>query len=91
MQTDALVIIDAFGSILMINASCSKLFGYTKGELDGKNVSVLMPQPYSGRHMSYMHRYISTGKPKSIGCLRQLVALRKVGRVASHTWQRYVV
>lgn len=30
------------GTILMLNAAAVGMFGYQKGELDGKNVSVLM-------------------------------------------------
>lgn len=34
--------------------ACNKpllcIFGYDKGELENKNVSCLMPQPFSGRH-----------------------------------------
>jgi hypothetical protein len=40
-----------------------KVFGYKKGELEGKNVSILMPNPFSQRHNSYLRNYITTGKP----------------------------
>jgi PAS domain-containing protein len=41
-KTDGLVIINAQGIILMVNAAIQGMFGYEKGELEGKNVSVLM-------------------------------------------------
>jgi PAS domain-containing protein len=41
-KSDGLVIINAQGIILMVNAAAQGLFGYDKGELEGKNVSVLM-------------------------------------------------
>lgn len=37
-----LIIINASGTILMVNAAALRMFGYGKGELEGKNVSVLM-------------------------------------------------
>jgi len=37
------------------------LCSYKKGELEGKNISCLMPQPFSGRHNSYLKNYITTG------------------------------
>lgn len=40
------------------------MFGYRKGELEGKNVSLLMPQPYSGRHNGYLRNFQTTGQPK---------------------------
>lgn len=41
-KTDGLAVINATGSILMVNPACLTMFGYTKGELEGKNVSMLM-------------------------------------------------
>ncbi len=34
---------------------------YKKGDLEGKNVSVLMPQPFSQRHNTFLKNYIITG------------------------------
>lgn len=34
---------------------------YKKGELEGNNVSILMPQPFSGRHDSYLANYVASG------------------------------
>jgi PAS domain-containing protein len=39
---DGLIIINAQGIILMVNAAAINMLGYGKGELEGKNVSVLM-------------------------------------------------
>lgn len=39
---DGLIIINAQGIILMVNAAVFNMWGYGKGELEGKNVSVLM-------------------------------------------------
>jgi hypothetical protein len=36
-------------------------FGYKKGELEGKNVSMLMPNPFSQRHNSYLRNFKTTG------------------------------
>jgi hypothetical protein len=44
-----------------------KVFGYKKGELEGKNVSILMPNPFSQRHNSYLRNYVTTGKPLLCG------------------------
>jgi hypothetical protein len=57
------------------------IFGYTRGKLDGKNVSILMPQPFSGKHDGFLHNYLSTGQAKILNSMRDVVALRKV-RVA---------
>ncbi|KAF8055488.1 tmcC [Scenedesmus sp. PABB004] len=67
--------------------ACCRLFGYEKGELDGKNVSTLMPQPFSSRHNSYLQRarraalrvagFTNTGTARILNATQQVVALRK--------------
>eukprot|EP00983_Pelagomonas_calceolata_P108828 1159499-Pelagomonas_calceolata.AAC.1 len=39
---------------------CHKLHRYKRGELEGKNVSCLMPQPFASRHNSYLQAYVDT-------------------------------
>lgn len=53
-QVDGLAVINAQGTIMMVNNATLGMFGYLKGELEGKNVSVLMPQPWSSRHDSFL-------------------------------------
>ena len=71
------VIINAAGIIMMVNQAGCRLFGYDKGELEGKNVSVLMPQPFSQRHNGFLSRYISTGEARILDSQRHVVALHK--------------
>lgn len=54
------------------------IFGYARGELDGKNVSILMPQPFSSKHDGFLHNYLSTGQAKILNSNRDVVALKKV-------------
>lgn len=53
-QVDGLAVINAQGTVMMVNNATLGMFGYLKGELEGKNVSVLMPQPWSSRHESFL-------------------------------------
>lgn len=74
---DAVIIINATGSIMLINQAVTSLFGYTKTELEGANISMLMPQPFSGRHNSYLARYVSTGEPRILDSVRDVLGLHK--------------
>eukprot|EP00775_Hariotina_reticulata_P009651 gene9651-9811_t len=76
-KTDAIIIINAGGIIMMMNGNGCKLFGYEKGELDGKNVSTLMPMPFSAKHNSWMQRYNNGGTPRILDSMRQVVALHR--------------
>jgi two-component system sensor kinase FixL len=55
------------------------LFGYKESGVAGKNVSMLMPQPYRGEHDRYMHRYLTTGEKRIIGIDRVVTGQREDG------------
>ncbi|CAG9460435.1 unnamed protein product [Pedinophyceae sp. YPF-701] len=75
--TDAVLVITDTGVILMANKVMCRTFGYQVGELEGANVSSLMPQPFSGQHNGYLRNYKLTGKSKVIGKVREVIALHK--------------
>jgi PAS domain S-box-containing protein len=63
---------------LLVPQAAANMFGYGKGELEGKNISCLMPQPFSGRHNGYLQRYTSTGEARILDSKRHVVGLHKV-------------
>jgi PAS domain S-box-containing protein len=65
--TDAVMMIDERGSILSFNPSAQRMFGYGWGEVVGRNVSTLMPEPYASEHDSYLDRYLRTGTGRIVG------------------------
>ncbi|MBY0245014.1 MAG: PAS domain-containing sensor histidine kinase [Sphingobacteriaceae bacterium] len=78
---DGIITINDRGIIEHINAAALELFGYTKKELVGKNVSFLMPQPDKNKHDGYIENYQNTGEKKIIGIGREVHGLRKDGTV----------
>src|SRR5215470_1726049 len=76
---DGAILIDARGVVLMFNPACEKLFGYTADEVIGKNVKMLMPEPYRHEHDGYIANYLDSRKPKIIGIGREVVGLRADG------------
>lgn len=76
---DAIITINDRGGMISANPATEALFGYTRSELKGRNVSMLMPSPHGERHDDYLRRYRETGQARIIGIGREVVALRKDG------------
>ncbi|MBV1928044.1 MAG: PAS domain S-box protein [Gammaproteobacteria bacterium] len=75
---DAVITINEKGIILSWNKSAEKIFGYSKKEILGHNINLLMPEPNASRHDHYISHYLHTGKSKIIGSEgREVTALRK--------------
>ncbi|WP_425599038.1 PAS domain S-box protein [Azospirillum brasilense] len=78
---DGVVVADRNGIIRTVNRSCRDLFGYDEEELIGRNVSVLMPPPFSRDHDKYIGSYLETDRAKIIGIGRDALGRRKDGAV----------
>ena len=76
---DAIISISTNDSILSINNATEQLFGYSRDELVGRNVSILMPEPSSGEHDSYIQNFLRTGEAKIIGKGREVIGKHKDG------------
>ena len=76
---DGIIVIDQHGRIEAMNSAAERLFGYSLGEVAGRNVSMLMPSPYREEHDRYVSRYLATGDAKIIGLGREVRGQKKDG------------
>lgn len=77
---DPVISTDHRGIITTASASVRRVFGYEPSELIGRNVSILMPEPYRSAHDGYMASYLRTGKSHVLGVPREFTGVRKDGR-----------
>lgn len=76
---DAMIIIDGAGSILFANHQLTTLFGYSKEEVLGKSVEVLMPEHFRVRHTGHRQRFAESLRLRPMGIGLDLFARRKDG------------
>lgn len=78
---DSLILINSRGIICEFNEAAERVFGYSRSEVVGKNVSMLMPEPHRSQHDAYIARYFNTNIPHIIGIGREVEAQRKNGEL----------
>jgi PAS domain S-box-containing protein len=61
---DGIITITEKGLIDSFNQAATKIFGYSADEVIGKNVKVLMSEPFHSEHDSYLNHHNTTGEKK---------------------------
>ncbi len=77
--TDAIVTINEDHIIVGFNRGAENIFGFSREEALGQDLSIIIPPPYKHEHRGYVRRYIATRRPHLIGKHVQLNAQRRDG------------
>ena len=75
-----MMMVNAAGAIVLVNANVEALFGYSRAELLGSQVDLLVPQRFRGGHPSLRTGYSKTPEVRLMGAGRDLYGLHKDGR-----------
>ncbi len=78
-MVEAMIVIDNQGNIKQVNKSAIGMFGFSRPELLGSNISMLMSGADKARHGDYLDRYEQTRRKRIIGVGREVVGARKDG------------
>jgi protein-histidine pros-kinase len=76
---DAMVIVDRAGRINLVNAQAESLFGYSRAELLGEAIELLLPERFREAHVGHRADYFANPRARPMGVGLPLWARRKDG------------
>ena len=77
--SEGVIVVDSHQNIALTNASAEHMFGYTKQELVGKNLQILIPKEYHANHSSHVEGFMQHKESRQMGRGRDLYGAHKNG------------
>ncbi len=71
---NGMVMTDREGFIVLVNSATEKLFGYSRQELIGQPVEILVPKRFNHQHPEYRENYVGESKTRPMGHRRSVRA-----------------
>jgi PAS domain S-box-containing protein len=76
---NGLLMVDASGTIQLVNREVERLFGYDRRELLGRKIEVLVPERYRQHHPDFRSGFARSPQARAMGVGRDLYGVRKDG------------
>jgi PAS domain S-box-containing protein len=74
-----MIMVDDRGSIVLVNSQVEQLFGYSRDELLGKSIEILVPMSARAKHPEYRKQFFCAPSVRAMGMGRDLFGLKKDG------------
>lgn len=79
--SEGVIVVDNNQTIVATNISADKMFGYSKNELVGQHLNVLIPQHYHAGHQAHVDGFMEHKESRQMGRGRDLYGARKDGSI----------
>ena len=76
---DAIVIVNVTGRIVLVNSQAGKVFGYTRAQLVGQQVEILLPQRFRAAQNGHLGNCFTQPRVRAMGARLELYCLRRTG------------
>jgi PAS domain S-box-containing protein len=76
---NAIVMVNRAGEIVMVNAQAERVFEYSRTELLGQRIEVLVPERFCGNHPRLRETFLAEPRPRPMGAGRDLFGRKKDG------------
>jgi PAS domain S-box-containing protein len=74
-----MIMVDQSGTIVLLNREIERLFGYSRADLLGRSIDILVPEALRGRHPAARAEFLAHPSARPMGAGRDLFGLRKDG------------
>ena len=76
-----MVMVTKTGVIELINKATEEIFGYSRDELIGEKIEMLVPNEFRTPHPSFIRSYVKDAEPRAMGIGRELFGKHKSGKL----------
>ncbi|MBX2989224.1 MAG: PAS domain S-box protein [Bdellovibrionaceae bacterium] len=78
---NGMLMIDSTRKIVLINKKIEEIFGFTRDELVGNTIEMLVPEDFKGHHPKFVESFLRKPESRAMGIGRELFGRHKTGKL----------